>query len=70
MRDPRVPDTSKNEYMPEAEGSHVSRPLTPKPEGVNPTSPSTMPRGEDDAETERNSPEFHDRPGTPVPPTV
>jgi len=70
MRDPRMPDTSKDEYMPEAEGSHVSRPLTPGPEGINPTSPATMPRGEDDAETERNSPEFHDRPGAPVQPLV
>lgn len=63
MRDPRVPDTTSNEYLPEAEGSHTPRPVTPVPEGINPTRPSTMPRGEDDAETERNSPEFRDRPG-------
>lgn len=63
MRDPRVPDTSANEYIAEAEGSHTPQPVTPVPEGINPTRPSTMPRGEDDAETERNSPEFHDRPG-------
>lgn len=58
MRDPRVPDTSANEYIAEAEGSHTPRPVTPVPEGINPTRPSTMPRGEDDAETERTSPEF------------
>lgn len=60
MRDPRVPDTSSNEYLPEAEGSHAPRPVVPVPEGINPTRPSTMPRGEDDAETERKSPEFND----------
>jgi hypothetical protein len=70
MRDPRVPDTSKNEYMPDVAANHASRPVTPKPEGVNPTSPDTMPRGEDDAETERNSPEFHDRPGAPGQPPL
>lgn len=68
MRDPRVPDTSSNEYIPEAEGSHAARSVTPVPEGVNPTKPSTMPRGEDDAKTERNSPEFRDRPGHAVRP--
>lgn len=64
MRDPRVPDTSPDEDLPEAPGSHQTRPVTPVEEGINPTKPDTMPRGEDDADTERNSPEFHDRPGS------
>lgn len=63
MRDPRIPDTSRDEYLPDAVGSHKTRPVSPVREGINPTRPETMPRGEDDAETERNSPEFHDRPG-------
>lgn len=62
MRDPRVPDTSQDELMPDLPTSHTTnRPVEPAPEGINPQAPSSMPRGEDDAETERNSPEFHDR---------
>jgi hypothetical protein len=67
MRDPRVPDTSHNEYMPEAEGSHRPRPVAPVQEGINPARPSTMPRAEDDSKTEANSPEFNDRPATVTP---
>jgi len=62
MRDPRVPDPSQDEYIPEADGSHTSRPGSPVEEGINPTRPSTMPRAEDDRETEAASPEFNDRP--------
>lgn len=48
--------------MPDLPTSHTTnRPVEPAPEGINPQDPSSMPRGEDDAETERNSPEFHDR---------
>ena len=64
MRDPRMPDTSSDELLPDLPSSHkTTRPVEPVPEGINPQDPSSMPRGEDDAETERNSPEFHDRPG-------
>ena len=45
-------------------GALDQRDVSPGPEGVNPTRPETMPRGEDDVDTERNSPEFHDRPGS------
>jgi hypothetical protein len=31
---------------------------------ISPLDPSSMPRGEDDAETMANSPEFHDVPGS------
>jgi hypothetical protein len=66
MRDPRVPDTSRDEPMADLPSSHTTaRPVTPEPEGINPQAPGSMPRGEDDAETGRNSPEFHDRPGAP-----
>ena len=68
MRDPRLPDTSKDEPLADSPPSHkTTRPVNPQPEGINPQNPSSMPRGEDDAETERNSPEFHDRPGQPRP---
>ena len=42
-------------------------PTNPTPEGdsVNPMDTSSMPRGEDDDKTQRDSPEFHDRPGAP-----
>lgn len=63
MRDPRVPDPSQDEYIPEADGSHASRAVSPVQEGINPTRPSTMPRAEDDRDTAANSPEFNDRPG-------
>jgi hypothetical protein len=62
MRDPRVPDTSPDESIADMPSSHKSRPVNPDPEGVNPQAPDSMPRGEDDAETMRKSPEFNDRP--------
>ena len=68
MRDPRLPDPSQDELMPDLPASHTTtRPVGPVPEGINPQNPSSMPRGEDDAETERNSPEFHDRPDSQNP---
>lgn len=68
MRDPRVPDTSPDQPIADLPSSHTTtRPVQPIPEGINPQDTSSMPRGEDDAETERNSPEFHDRPGTVKP---
>lgn len=64
MRDPRVPDTSANQPMTDVPSSHApAQPVAPVPGGITPQDPSSMPRGEDDAETRRNSPEFHDRPG-------
>lgn len=55
----------QDEYMPDAPGSHVGNaPVKPAAnEGVSPQNPASMPRAEDDEETRRNSPEFHDRPG-------
>ena len=54
----------RDEYLPDAPGSHTGNaPLKPVSEGITPQTPSTMPRAEDDDETQRNSPEFHDRPG-------
>ena len=68
MRDPRLPDTSQDEVMPDLPASHeTTRPVNPVPEGISPQDPSSMPRGEEDAETKRNSPEFHDRPGSKNP---
>jgi hypothetical protein len=68
MRDPRVPDTSPDQPIANLPSSHTTtRPVDPTPEGINPQDPSSMPRGEDDAETERDSPEFNDRPNPLTP---
>lgn len=54
-----------DEALPDAPGSHVgNNPLKPVVEGITPQNPATMPRGEDDEDTMRHSPEFHDRPGS------
>jgi hypothetical protein len=63
MRDPATPDRQPDEYLPDLPQAHKSRPANADPQGINPTDPSTMPRGEDDERTRRESPEFHDRPG-------
>ena len=64
MADPKSPRNDRDEYLPDAPGSHGGNaPLKPVPEGITPQNPATMPRAEDDAETRRKSPEFHDRPG-------
>jgi hypothetical protein len=41
--------------------THADSPVRP---GINPQTPSSMPRAEDDEDTRANSPEFHDRPGS------
>lgn len=65
MRDPSKPDTQPDEYLPEAPNAHKDRTLPSDQEGVNPREPSSMPRGEDDAQTRADSPEFHDRTDVP-----
>ena len=58
------PRNKHDEYLPDAPASHNGTPPDkPVIEGITPQHPSTMPRAEDDEETRRNSPEFHDRPG-------
>jgi hypothetical protein len=75
MRDPRTPDTQPDEYLPDLPDAHQQRAGASKAdaEGVNPRDTSSMPRGEDDAETWADSPEYHDRTdmrdaGTATPP--
>ena len=63
MRDPSTPDRQLDEYLADLPQAHKPRPLASQPEGITPTEPASMPRGEDDERTQRNSPEFHDRPG-------
>ena len=67
MRDPSKPDTQANEYIAEAPNSHRERAGVPNAdeEGVNPRDTSSMPRGEDDAKTRADSPEFNDRTDIP-----
>ena len=67
MKDPSRPDTQPDEYLPDTPSAHRTPPTNPNPQGdgVNPVDTSSMPRGEDDDETFRHSPEFHDRPGAP-----
>ena len=68
MKNPSQPDTQRDEYMPEAPNAHKRREEAADHEGVNPRDTSSMPRGEDDAKTRADSPEFHDRPLTvPLP---
>ena len=62
MRDPSTPDRQHDEYLPDLPEAHKPHPHLPHPEGINPIDPSSMPRGEDDERTRRESPEFHDRP--------
>lgn len=62
MRDPSTPDTQADEYIADLPNAHKpARQPKPDPEGINPRDTSSMPRGEDDAKTRANSPEFHDR---------
>jgi len=68
VKDPAQPDTQKDEYLPDARYAHKDRNDPADHEGVNPRDTSSMPRGEDDEKTRAHSPEFHDRPGAPVPP--
>lgn len=67
MKDPREPDTQPDEYLPDLPAAHRAPASTPNAGdgAVNPIDTSSMPRGEDDDRTRRNSPEFHDRPDAP-----
>ncbi len=66
MRDPAKPDTQADEYLPDLPNAHrPGRIPKPVPEGINPRDTSSMPRGEDDAMTRADSPEFHDRTDVP-----
>lgn len=71
----------EDQYLPDLPNAHRTPPTNSQPEGgrgprdadsgswggdgVNPIDTSSMPRGEDDDKTRRDSPEFHDRPGSP-----
>jgi hypothetical protein len=67
MKHPSEPDTQPDEYIADLPSAHRTQPLPPNPEGtdINPVDTSSMPRGEDDDQTRRDSPEFHDRPDAP-----
>ena len=75
VKHPSQPDTQPDEYLPEAPNAHKQRAGASKAdvEGVNPRDTSSMPRGEDDAKTLADSPEYNDRTdvadaGTATPP--
>ena len=68
VKDPAQPDTQKDEYLSDTRYAHKDRKDPADHEGVNPRDTSSMPRSEDDEHTRADSPEFHDRPGAPVPP--
>ena len=68
MKHPSRPDTQPDEYLPEAPNAHRPPPANPDHNGINPVDTSSMPRGEDDAQTQAGSPEFHDRPEAPLRP--
>ena len=57
MRDPNKPDTQPDEYLPDLPYAHKTRVDPGDAEGVNPREPSSMPRGEDDAKTQADSPD-------------
>lgn len=65
MKHPTHPDTQPDEYLPEAPNAHKIPPANPAADGINPIDTSSMPRGEDDEKTRRESPEFNDRPDAP-----
>jgi hypothetical protein len=67
MKDPSQPDTMPDEYIADLPNAHRTPPPHPNPEGkgVNPIDTSSMPRGEDDDQTRRDSPEFNDRRDAP-----
>ena len=70
MKNPSQPDTQPDQYLPDAAYAHKDRKEAADHEGVNPRDTSSMPRGEDDANTRASSPEFHDRPNAPLPPRI
>jgi hypothetical protein len=65
VKNPSQPDTQADEYLPEAPNAHKDRTSPADHTGVNPRDPSSMPRAEDDAKTQADSPEFHDRTDVP-----
>lgn len=67
MKHPSQPDTQPDEYIADLPSAHRTPPTNPNPEGagINPVDTSSMPRGEDDDQTRRDSPEFNDRPDAP-----
>jgi len=65
MRDPRKPDTQADQYLADLPYAHKSQSDDTEKEGINPREPASMPRGEDDAETLADSPEYHDRTDSP-----
>jgi hypothetical protein len=67
MKHPSRPDTQPDDYIADLPSAHRTPPTDPNPEGagVNPVDTSSMPRGEDDDENFRRSPEYNDRPDAP-----
>lgn len=49
---------------PPPKDTHITYEQAPLRIGISPQMPGSMPRAEDDAATRRESPEFHDRPGS------
>ena len=75
MRDPNKPDTQPDEPLADLGYAHKNREDAGDLAGINPREPSSMPRGEDDAKTRAESPEYHDRTdmpgaGTSPPPRI
>jgi hypothetical protein len=65
MKHPSQPDTQPDEYIADLPSAHRTPPANPEGTGINPVDTSSMPRGEDDDRTRRDSPEFNDRLGAP-----
>ena len=62
MKTNNNPAENRNERLPVEElGPDDPRRDPRSGEGISPQQPETMPRAEDDEETHRRSPEFHDR---------
>jgi hypothetical protein len=70
MKHPSDPDTQRDQYIADLPHAHRKPADDPNPDGtgINPVDTSSMPRGEDDDETRRNSREFHDRVDAPARP--
>lgn len=67
VKNPSQPDTQPDEYLSEAHNAHKQRADASHAgaENINPQDTSSMPRGEDDAQTWADSPEYNDRTDTP-----
>ena len=61
---PTTPSPLVNADAPSRKDTHRTKEDSPERPGINPQTPDTMPRAEDDEATRANSPEFHDRPGS------